>query len=53
MKLLFDPRIMNFIIMGMYVLNGVRWAVAGSWWNVMYWICAFGITASVTFGIKH
>lgn len=43
---------MNYIIMGMYVLNASRWAVAGDWYSVMYWTSAFGITLSVTLAHK-
>lgn len=53
MKLLFDPRIFNYLIMCLYCINSVRWAFAGEWAQAAYWISALGITASVTFGMTH
>ena len=53
MKFLLDPRVFNVVILTLYALNTARWAWAGSWADVSYWICAFGITATVTFGYKH
>lgn len=48
-----DPKIFSYIIiMGLYVLNASRWAWERSWYDVGYWVSAFGITASVTFGHK-
>ncbi len=48
-----DPRIFNFVIMGLYTLNAGRWAVAGKWADCLYWCGALLITATVTFGYKH
>jgi hypothetical protein len=42
MSILFDPKIFNYVIMSLYLLNAGRWAIS--------WICAFGITATVTWG---
>jgi hypothetical protein len=50
MSILFDPKIFNFIIMGLYIANAERWAVHGSWADVSYWLSAFAITATVTWG---
>lgn len=47
---LFDPRIMNYVIMGLYSLNIGRWALYGSWADAFYWLFALGIQATVTFG---
>ncbi len=49
-NLLLDPKIFNYIIMTLYALNCVRWGFNGSWADVSYWLCALGITATVTFG---
>lgn len=49
---LFDPKIMNYIIMCMYVLNSAWWASNKDWYAMMYWISAFGITLSVTLAHK-
>lgn len=53
MGLLFDPKIFNYVILVLYALNAGRWALAGRWVDVCYWISAFGITATVTWGYKH
>ena len=50
---LFDPRIFNFVIMGLYGLNIVRWTAAGKFADAFYWLCALGITATVTWGYKR
>jgi hypothetical protein len=50
MTVLLDPKIFNYIIMGLYILNSGRWALAGQWADFSYWMCAFGITATVTWG---
>ncbi len=52
-SLLFDPKIFNYIIMTLYILNAGRWAVHGGWADMFYWLSAFAITATVTFGYKH
>lgn len=53
MTLLADPRIFNFIIIGLYGLNVIRWACAGKWADAFYWGGALWITCAVTFGYKH
>lgn len=53
MWLLFDPKIFNYVIMGLYCLNATRWAFNASWADMCYWLSALAITATVTFGYKH
>lgn len=53
MAFLLDPRIFNFMIMGLYACNVLRWALAGSWVDSCYWLSALGITLTVTFGYGH
>jgi len=53
LSILLDPRAFNFLIMALYVANATRWAIHGSWADVSYWLSAFAITATVTFGYKH
>jgi hypothetical protein len=48
-----DPRIMNFIIMGLYCTNVLVWAWHRKWADCCYWLSALAITATVTFGYKH
>lgn len=50
MSLLLDPKIFNYVIMGLYAANVGRWALAQGWADAMYWLCALGITATVTLG---
>ncbi len=53
MTWLFDPKVFNYLIMSLYCLNSGRWALYGSWPDVCYWLSAFAITATVTFGYEH
>jgi hypothetical protein len=53
MTLLWDPKVFNYLIMILYVLNAGRWALSGKWADMCYWLSAFAITATVTWGYKH
>lgn len=53
MNLIGDPRIFNFVIMGLYALNALRWALHGNWADAAYWCSALSITATVTWGYRH
>jgi hypothetical protein len=53
MRFLFDPKIVNYVIMGLYALNAGRWALHGNWVDMCYWVSALGITATVTWGYNH
>ncbi len=48
-----DPRVFNYVILTLYAANAVRWACFGKWADVCYWLAAFAITATVTWGYKH
>ncbi len=50
MSILLDPKIFNYVIMALYALNCARWALHGGWADTFYWLCALGITATVTWG---
>lgn len=50
---LFEPRLFNFIIMGLYLLSATWWAAHGRWADTAYWLSALAITATVTFGYRH
>lgn len=41
--------LINYIIMGLYVVNVVYSACFKDWFQVWYWFAAFNITAAVTF----
>lgn len=53
MKLLLDPKIFNYVILCLYILNAARWAAHRNLGDTMYWISAFMITFTVTFLYKH
>lgn len=48
-SLFLDPKLFNYIIMSLYTLACIRWAIAGQAFGFCYWFCALGITATVTF----
>lgn len=50
MAFLLDQRLFNIIIMILYVLNILRWLIAGNLWAASYWGCACGLTYIITFG---
>lgn len=50
---LLDPRIFNYVIVVLYLLNAGRWAVAGSLKDVCYWLSACAITATITWLYPH
>lgn len=53
LRALLDPKAFNYLIMALYLLNAARWAIAGNKADVCYWLSAFAITATVTFGYRH
>lgn len=53
MQLLLDPRLFNYVVLTLYGLNCLRWAVEGKIADVCYWASAAAITATVTFLYKH
>jgi uncharacterized YccA/Bax inhibitor family protein len=50
MSILLDPKIFNYIIMGLYALNMAQFVVRGFYPDSAYWFFALGITATVTWG---
>ena len=48
--MILDPKVFNYIIMALYLINTVNWAVRGYWGDAWYWISAASITAAVTWG---
>lgn len=53
MSLLFDPRVFNYVIMTLYTLNAIQWAMRGNFADMFYWLSALAITATVTWGYMH
>lgn len=50
MDWLFSPKLFNYVILTMYLLNFGWWAWHKSWGDALYWLAAFQITAAVTWG---
>lgn len=40
----------NYLIMSLYLMTAVWWALHRSWADVCYWLSALAITATVTWG---
>jgi len=45
-----DARLLNYVILGLYLTAMLWWGLHHSPWDVAYWFFAFGITFVVTFG---
>lgn len=50
---MFDPKLFNYVIMSLYLLNSVWWAIHRSYADMCYWLSALAITATVTFGYQR
>ena len=53
MNFLTDPKLFNYVIMVLYLVNACRWAFARSLADTCYWLSALAITATVTFLYGH
>jgi hypothetical protein len=53
MSLVTDPKIFNYTILVLYMLNVARWTYQRSLADACYWLSAAAITATVTFLYKH
>lgn len=53
MNIILDPKLFNYVIMTLYLLNSFRWGWVGNWADCCYWLSALAITATVTFGYEH
>ena len=49
MAWLTDPRIFSIIILALFALATIRYALTGDWAQVLYNGCAFGLNVAVTF----
>lgn len=49
MKSLLDPRLFNVVILVLYAAATVRWGVAGSLRNTLYFGAAFVLNFAVTY----
>lgn len=48
-----DPKIFNYVIMCLYIINVAWWSAHRSWGDAWYWASALSITAAVTFGYNR
>jgi len=48
-----NPKIFNFVIMGLYLTNASWWFYNKSVVDGFYWLSALAITATVTFGYQR
>jgi hypothetical protein len=48
-----DPKVFNYTIMVLYLLNAARWAYERKVGDMCYWLSALAITATVTFLYEH
>ena len=53
MDAIMQPKIFNVVIMSLYLINAGWWGWHGKWADVSYWLSAFAITATVTYGYQH
>lgn len=52
-RFLLDPKFFNYLIIGLYAMNALRWGIARKPADVCYWLSALAITMTVTFLYKH
>lgn len=48
-----NPKLFNYVIMSLYILNSGWWAWHRKYTDMFYWLSAFAITATVTWGYKR
>lgn len=46
-------KLFNYVIMGLYVINSFWWLYHRKYADSFYWLSAFAITATVTWGYKR
>lgn len=49
MRLLADPRLFPILSMILFACAAVRYALAGNWGQVTYWVSAIALNYAVTF----
>ena len=47
------PKVFNIVILTLYAIDAVWWAWHGKYADTCYWLSAFAITATVTFGYQR
>lgn len=51
LKIISDPKIFNYLIIFLFICAGIRWGIAGNFWQALYWTCGAGINIAVTEGM--
>lgn len=49
----FDPRVFNYVMIGLSASATVRWLIAGQPWTSLYWASAMMITLAATYGLTR
>jgi hypothetical protein len=53
MNFLSDPKLLNYLILILYLLNTVNWMVRGNLGQFLYWLGCSILTIAVTFLINE
>jgi len=53
LSVIFDPKLFNYLIMSLYLVNSIQWFFRGNHADGCYWLSALAITATVTFGYQR
>ena len=53
MMTILDPKLFNYLIMTLYLINSLWWAYHGKYADMFYWLSALAITATVTWGYSR
>ena len=48
LKFLYDPRLINYVLMSLFLLNAIRWSFERQWGKVIYWIGSLVLTIGIT-----
>lgn len=53
LDVLMHPKVFNIVILTLYAIDAAWWAWHGKYADTCYWLSAFAITATVTFGYQR
>lgn len=48
-----NAKVFNYVILTLYVMNAAWWGMHGKYADMFYWMSAFAITATVTWGFQR
>jgi hypothetical protein len=49
MNWILDPKIFNYLILGLFAFAVIRWAIERNWGQAIYWAGALILNLAVTF----